>query len=74
LQAPVDDGLELLQLFLVLLLRALWRHLEPLDCLIDGVLQLGDGVQQIVGVRLKAVLGCYAGNGSLVLGLTRKES
>lgn len=77
----VGDALELLLLLLVLLLRRLLRVVEPLDGLVNRGLELGlvlsrelvagrgvgQGVAEVVRVRLEAVLRGDTSSGSLIL-------
>ena len=77
----VGDGLELLLLPFVLLLRGLLRGIQPGDGLVDGSLELGlvggvelvsellvvHGIAEVVGVRLESVLGGDASSSSLIL-------
>jgi hypothetical protein len=88
LHDEVGNGLQLLLILLVLLLRTLLRRVKPLDGVVDGALQLRlvgslelvgqlpvvERVTEIICVRLEPVLGCYACSGGLVLGCERNQS
>jgi hypothetical protein len=81
LHDEVGNGLQLLLILLVLLLRTL-RRVKPLDGVVDGALQFRlvgqllvvERVMEIICVRIEPVLGCYACSGGLILSCERNQS